>query len=192
MNAKEKRYSAKALEASENEAAVLLIGALKANKMTFGTAESCTCGMIAAKLGDFPGVSEYFLGGIVSYANEVKENVLGVSRGVIESVGAVSEECASAMAVGAIHALGCSAAVSVTGIAGPGGGSDAKPVGTVCFGLALSAKDGDSAEKIEVLTETVRFGDRFELDDTVESRTFVRKMAVIHALRLAAEHIGKN
>lgn len=188
MKTKEKRYSAEELESLENKAAENLINAMKSRGMTFGTAESCTCGMIAAKIGDFPGVSEYFFGGVVSYANEVKENILGVPRDVIETVGAVSEECAAAMAVGAVKALGCSAAVSVTGIAGPGGGSDAKPVGTVCLGFALA---GNNNSDSLVCTETVRFGDRFELDDTVESRTFVRKMTVIHALTLAAEHINK-
>lgn len=146
-----------------------LIALLKAKKMTIGTAESCTAGMIAARLGDYAGVSDVFLGGVISYANEVKTNILGVPERVIDTVGAVSEECASHMAEGARRVIGADIAVSVTGIAGPGGGSAEKPVGTVCFGVSDAGG---------VRTETVHFPQSAE-------RGMIRRMTVLHALRLA-------
>lgn len=108
---------------------------------TIGTAESCTGGMVAAALTDRPGSSSYMLGGIVSYANEVKSGVLGVPAELIEELGAVSEPVAKAMAEGARRVLGSDIAVSTTGIAGPGGGRPGKPVGTVCFGLAIEGRE---------------------------------------------------
>lgn len=150
-----------------------LIALLKANKMTIGTAESCTAGMIAARLGDYAGVSDVFLGGVVSYANEVKTNILGVPETVLAAVGAVSEECARHMAEGARRVLGVDVAVSVTGIAGPGGGTDKKPVGTVCFGVACSG---------ETHTETVHFPQDAD-------RGTIRRRAVLFALRLSREMI---
>jgi CDP-diacylglycerol--glycerol-3-phosphate 3-phosphatidyltransferase len=103
---------------------------------TLGTAESCTGGLIAATLTSVPGSSAVFKGGIVSYANEVKQSSLGVSAATLESYGAVSEQTARQMAIGARQALNADITVSTTGIAGPGGGSADKPVGTVWFGLA--------------------------------------------------------
>lgn len=102
------------------------------------TAESCTGGLVAAALTDVPGVSACYLGGVVSYANSVKEGVLGVPASVLETVGAVSSECAEAMARGVREKLGADLAVSTTGIAGPGGGTAAKPVGLVYFGVATA------------------------------------------------------
>ena len=99
--------------------------------LTLATAESCTGGMIAARLTSVPGSSEVFLGAVVSYADEVKAAQLGVPETVLETHGAVSAETAAAMARGARERLGADVAVAVTGIAGPGGGSEAKPVGLV-------------------------------------------------------------
>jgi len=99
--------------------------------LTLATAESCTGGMIAARLTSVPGSSEVFLGAVVSYADEVKAGQLGVPETVLETHGAVSAETAAAMARGARERLGADVAVAVTGIAGPGGGSEAKPVGLV-------------------------------------------------------------
>lgn len=104
--------------------------------VTLATAESCTGGLVSGAITSVPGSSDAHNGGIVSYANSVKTGVLGVSPQVLATVGAVSEECAQQMAEGARRALGTTYAVSTTGIAGPGGGTPDKPVGTVCFGLA--------------------------------------------------------
>ena len=101
---------------------------------SLGTAESCTGGMISALLTGEPGSSDWFKGGIVAYSNAVKKNVLGVSSETLELFGAVSEETARAMATGARRLLSVECAIAVTGIAGPGGGTPEKEVGTVCFG----------------------------------------------------------
>ena len=98
---------------------------------TLATAESCTGGMVAARLTSVPGSSDAFLGSVVAYANEVKERELGVPRETLERFGAVSEETAAAMSAGVRGRLGADVAVSVTGIAGPGGGSAEKPIGLV-------------------------------------------------------------
>lgn len=106
---------------------------------TLGTAESCTGGLVAAALTAVPGSSDCVLGSIVSYAYAVKEQVLGVPASWLESEGAVTARCAEAMAAGAVRVLGCDVAVSVTGIAGPGGSEPGKPVGTVWIGVCDAA-----------------------------------------------------
>lgn len=103
---------------------------------TIATAESCTGGMIAARLTDRAGSSAYVIGAVVSYANEAKIGLLDVPAETIEQHGAVSEPVAALMAEGARHRLGVDIAVSTSGIAGPGGGTELKPVGTVCFAIA--------------------------------------------------------
>jgi nicotinamide-nucleotide amidase len=105
---------------------------------TIATAESCTAGMVAARLTDRAGSSAYVAGGVVSYSNEAKMNLLGVDAGLLKAHGAVSEPVAEAMAAGALERFGADTAVAITGIAGPGGGSAEKPVGTVCFSVKLS------------------------------------------------------
>ncbi len=109
---------------------------LKQRGQTLALAESCTGGMISAMLTDVPGSSDYFLLGAVTYANQAKESVLGVSSASLENFGAVSEQTALEMALGAKKAAGSHWGLSTTGIAGPGGGTDQKPVGTVWVGLA--------------------------------------------------------
>lgn len=104
------------------------------------TAESCTAGLLAARLTDRPGSSAYVAGGVVSYSNEAKAELLGVDPALIEEHGAVSEPVAEAMAAGALQRFGADTAVAITGIAGPGGGTETKPVGTVCFTVRL--RDG--------------------------------------------------
>jgi nicotinamide-nucleotide amidase len=103
------------------------------------TAESCTGGLLAARLTEQPGSSAYLVAGLVAYANDTKSDVLGVDPALIETHGAVSEPVAEAMAAGAIRRFGADTAVAITGIAGPGGGTQEKPVGTVCFTVALAA-----------------------------------------------------
>jgi nicotinamide-nucleotide amidase len=102
------------------------------------TAESCTAGLLAARLTDRPGSSDYVMGGVVSYSNEAKAQLLGVDPALIETHGAVSEPVAEAMAAGALERFGADTAVAITGIAGPGGGTAEKPVGTVCFTVKLA------------------------------------------------------
>ena len=111
---------------------------------TVGTAESCTGGLIGAALTAIPGSSAVFHGGIIAYDNHIKNRLLGVPQEMLNRHGAVSEEVAKAMARGALESLDVDIAVSVTGIAGPGGGSSDKPVGTVWMGLAV--KKGGSKE----------------------------------------------
>jgi nicotinamide-nucleotide amidase len=103
-----------------------------------GLAESCSGGLLAARVTNLPGASSYMAGGVVSYSNEAKASLLGVDPGLIEEKGAVSAEVAEAMALGALERFDADVAVAVTGIAGPGGGSEEKPVGYVCFNARLA------------------------------------------------------
>lgn len=128
-------------ESAHTKASVLLpeqmlVGFFSEHKLTFALAESCTGGMIAARITSIPGASAIFNGGVVCYANNVKRDVLGVPQGILETEGAVSESCAKAMADGARTILNADIAVSVTGIAGPEGGTPTKPVGLVFIGTA--------------------------------------------------------
>jgi len=135
------------------------------------TAESCTAGLLAARLTDRPGSSDYVAGGVVAYSNDAKVELLGVDRALIEAHGAVSEPVAEAMAAGALQRFGADTAVAITGIAGPGGGTAEKPVGTVCFSLK---QDGGRAD-----TRTLRLpGNR---SDVRERATTV----AMHLLRRA-------
>jgi nicotinamide-nucleotide amidase len=108
----------------------------RARARTLATAESCTGGLVAAALTAISGSSDVFLGGLVTYSNDAKRRLLGVDAAVLRRYGAVSEPVARAMASGAAAAMGSDVAVSVTGVAGPGGGSPEKPVGLVHFGAA--------------------------------------------------------
>ena len=113
----------------------LLLG----RKMTLATAESCSGGLLSHRLTNVPGVSEVFLLGVVSYSNEAKVRVLGVDGEVIRDKGAVSPEVAMQMAVGVQRLSGSGMGIGITGIAGPSGGTEAKPVGTVFIGISLPA-----------------------------------------------------
>lgn len=119
----------------------ILIGdLLRTQKKTVGTAESCTGGSIAALLTSVPGSSDYFVGSIVSYTNSVKQQVLGVSRDDLATYGAVSKQVVEQMAQGALHVLGCDYSIATSGIAGPGGGTPEKPVGTIWIAVACKNK----------------------------------------------------
>lgn len=107
--------------------------------LKLSVAESCTGGLIASRITDIAGSSEYFQAGIVTYSNEAKGRFLGVPEGTLVTHGAVSRETAESMADGVRRATGSDIGLSVTGIAGPGGGSEAKPVGTVFIGLSEQA-----------------------------------------------------
>ena len=141
-----------------------LVELLKARGLTCATAESCTGGGVGSAITAVPGSSAVFLGGVISYANEVKRDVLGVSDHNLQTVGAVSPEVAAQMADGARRLLKTDLAVSLTGIAGPDGGSAEKPVGLVWFGLSTAS--GTRTEKV------IFSGDRAK----------VRAQAVTHAL----------
>lgn len=146
---------------------------LIARKQMIVTAESCTGGLIAGALTDVPGSSEAVHGGFVTYANEAKERMIGVPAELLKAHGAVSEQVARAMAEGALQTTGVAIAIAVTGIAGPGGGTEGKPVGLVHFGCAT----GDGTR-----THVERFGDL--------GRQEVRERSVITALDLVIEALG--
>jgi PncC family amidohydrolase len=116
---------------------------LTKRNMTLSTAESCTGGLIGHRLTNIPGSSIYFIGGIVAYAYDAKEHLLGVHHNTLYDYGAVSKETAIEMARGARRVFGTDIAISVTGIAGPGGGLPNKPVGTTW--IAISTRTGENA-----------------------------------------------
>lgn len=146
-----------------------LVLKLRERGMTLATAESCTGGLIAKRVTDLAGCSDVFLGGCVTYANEAKERLIGVSRETLEKYGAVSEQTAREMARGVRLALGADVGIATTGIAGPGGGTPDKPVGTVY--IAVSTEEG---EKVKLLTLSPK-----------RSREFIRICAATNAMSLA-------
>ena len=109
-------------------------------KITLSVAESCTGGLLGSILTSVPGSSVYFLGGAITYSNELKEKLLGVDRLTLIRHGAVSEICALEMASGARNAFGSDISISITGIAGPGGGTETKPVGLVWMGISAERR----------------------------------------------------
>lgn len=151
-----------------------VIAALKAKRWTIATAESCTGGLVAGALTSVSGSSEVVYGGYVTYANEAKIAMVGVPFGMLREFGAVSKEVAIAMAEGALHGAGVHVAVSITGIAGPDGGTPQKPVGLVHFAVA--------AEE-----ETRHLRKAF---DPNWSRDQIREASVIEALKLVKKAIG--
>ena len=152
--------------------AEIVTDALLAQQATIATAESCTAGLLAARLADRPGSSAYLLGGLVTYANEAKRDLLGVPQQLLDDVGAVSAEVAEVMADGARARLGATIGVGITGIAGPGGATDGKPVGLVH--LCVSSADR-SIERRVVLP-----GSR----DAIRARAVV---VALHLLRVLLE-----
>jgi nicotinamide-nucleotide amidase len=122
------------VDPSLDSLAEAVLAACRAKRLTLATAESCTGGMVAAALTDIAGSSDVLERGLVSYSNQAKSELLAVSPELIAQHGAVSAEVAEAMALGALQVAPVDLAVAVTGIAGPGGGSAAKPVGLVWFG----------------------------------------------------------
>ena len=153
----------------ERSTAELVLDELRARNLTLATAESCTGGLVAAALTGVAGSSDVFLGSVVAYANAVKAERLGVPEEVLRTYGAVSPETAAAMAHGARDRLGADVAVSVTGIAGPGGGSDDKPVGLVY--LHAAGPDGERGRRLDLP------GDR----ETVRRRAAVAALHLVRA-----------
>jgi nicotinamide-nucleotide amidase len=154
----------------ERSTAELVVALLRERSLTLATAESCTGGLVAGRLTDVPGASAVFLGGIVAYSNDVKAAQLDVPQETLREHGAVSAETAEAMARGARARLGADVAVSVTGVAGPDGGTAEKPVGLVF--LHASGPTGDLARRLDVPgdRETVR------LRSTVAALHLVRRL----------------
>jgi nicotinamide-nucleotide amidase len=150
-------------------------GLLKAKGQTLAVAESCTGGGLGQRLTDIPGSSEYFMGGVISYANRVKVDLLGVNADDLAAAGAVSEIVAQQMASGVKAKLGTDWGVSITGVAGPGGGTDTKPVGLVYIGIA--SPDGG----VE--------GIKYQLGNRRE-RELIRQMSAAQALNLLRQRLG--
>ena len=158
------------LVTNEDEGLEVVIGKiLKANGKTMGTAESCTGGYIAHLVTSIPGSSAYFKGSVVSYANEIKENLLDVDHETLEKNGAVSEETVTEMVKGAIKNLRVDYALATSGIMGPDGGSEEKPVGTVWIGVG-------NKDKIETLKLNLRFDRQRNIAMTASNAlNFLRK-----------------
>ena len=148
-----------------------LLDLCRMRKLTIATAESCTGGLIAAALTEIPGSSDVIDRGFVTYSNAAKHAMLGVDQDIIETFGAVSKETATAMAFGALEQADVDLAVSITGIAGPGGATPGKPVGLVH--LAVAARDGRVAHK------ECRFG--------AVGRSNVRQQSVVEALKMLTD-----
>ncbi|OLN33808.1 competence/damage-inducible protein A [Desulfosporosinus metallidurans] len=156
----------------DQETMIGIVGQTLINKhLTIATAESCTGGLLGAALTQEPGSSDFYLGGVVSYSNSLKKGILGVREETLNTFGAVSEEVAIEMAEGIRSKTGSDLAISTTGIAGPGGGSDKKPVGLVFVGFATP--EGVHAEKFQFYGE----------------RESVRQLTVQAALNGVRQHI---
>jgi nicotinamide-nucleotide amidase len=129
---------------------------LLAKGLTLSTAESCTGGLVGKMCTDLAGASDYYLGSVVAYSNDLKESLLGVDKELIAKYGAVSEECALMMAQGIKRLTKSGTAISVTGVAGPSGGTMEKPVGTVCFGFAVLDENWTLRTVFTGTRETIR------------------------------------
>ena len=152
-----------------NELATTLVGQLNVKTKTVATAESCTGGWIAKALTDVPGSSGCFGYGIVSYSNGAKESILGVQNRTLAEHGAVSEPVVREMAEGTLQLSGADVSVAVSGVAGPDGGSDDKPVGTVWFAWSMRGPTG-------IMTDT-------DLQRFEGNRESIRMQTVIHGLK---------
>jgi nicotinamide-nucleotide amidase len=148
-----------------------LLDLCRMRKLTIATAESCTGGLVAGALTDIPGSSDVIDRGFVTYSNDAKRAMLGVEATTLATFGAVSQETAKAMAIGALERADVDLAVAITGIAGPGGATPGKPVGLVHF--AAAARDG------RILHRECRFG--------AIGRAAVRQRSVVEALRMLIE-----
>jgi nicotinamide-nucleotide amidase len=158
------------LVATEDVGMEALIGQLlKSSNKTLSTAESCTGGQIARMITSVPGASDYYKGTVVSYANEAKENILGVSPATIQIAGAVSEETVREMAKGARQVFNTDYAIAVSGIMGPGGGSEEKPVGTVWIAVC-------NVTDIRTISLALRFDRQRNIEVTaIQSLNFLRR-----------------
>ena len=147
------------------------------SRVTLSCAESCTGGLIAEKITGVPGASAVFAGGVVSYSEDVKENVLGVKRATLDKYSVYSAETASEMSAGVMRLMKTDAAVAVTGIAGPSGGSEDKPVGTVW--VSVRVRDRENVRKLKLYEEICE-----------PDRETVRLLTAKHALLMLEEMIA--
>ena len=159
-----------------SDAAVALLELCKKKKLTLATAESCTGGLVAAAISEISGSSAVLDRGFVTYSNEAKQQMLGVTPSTIDVYGAVSTECAEEMAKGALAHAQVDLAVSITGIAGPTGATPGKPIGLVCF--CAASRSG------RTISHDRKFGDI--------GRTKVRRASVLQALAMLQELADKE
>jgi len=164
-----------AVDGELSEAGDQLAEVLLKHKVSMATAESCTGGWVAKILTDRAGSSAYLLAGIVTYSNDAKKELLGVTETSLEAHGAVSEPVVREMVAGALATTKANVAVAISGVAGPGGGSDEKPVGTVWFAWGRSPAD------------TVAVAERFS-----GNRDSVRRQAVLFALQGVKGYLGNG
>jgi nicotinamide-nucleotide amidase len=158
------------------DSASRVIANAKAQGLTLGCVESCTGGLVAGALTAIEGSSDAFSGGLITYSNELKNRLVGVQHDTLQQHGAVSSQVAAHMAMGGVSVLGVNRVVSITGIAGPGGGTEDKPVGTVWFALAIGGRE-------EVKCSLANFeGDR----------NAVRLQSVLTALAILDPGQGEN
>lgn len=151
-----------------------IVDHMRDKKLTLAAAESCTGGMLSSRIIDVPGVSDVYKAGFVTYANEAKQNLIGVKEETLRDFGAVSEQTAKEMVLGAMKAAKADMAVATTGIAGPGGGTKEKPVGLVF--VACGSKDG-------IVVERCLFNG---------TRSEIRQASVEHALGMLYKEIMKK
>jgi nicotinamide-nucleotide amidase len=163
----------KSIDSTQTLASMLI-----ARNWKIALAESCTGGLVCATLTELAGSSEWFERGYITYSNEAKTECLGVPNELIESFGAVSEQVANAMATGAQQASGANVAISITGIAGPSGGSKEKPVGTVCFGWAIQSSTTES----RIISKTMHFdGDRSAIREQAKDYALAELIALLRS-----------
>jgi nicotinamide-nucleotide amidase len=162
----------------EEPVEAIVLQSCRVRGLTLATAESCTGGLVAARLTSVPGSSDVFAGGVVSYSNELKQGLLGVPEAVLAEHGAVSAETASAMAAGARERLGVDVAVAVTGVAGPGGGTADKPVGLVY--LHVSGPNAEEARSFSVPSDR----------EAVRRRAAVAALHLVRRVLTQSRHTG--
>lgn len=157
-----------------------MIALLKEHGWKIAAAESCTGGLLSAAITSAPGASEVLEGSIISYANRIKQALLGVDGQILDTCGAVSAPCAKAMASGVREKMGADIGVSVTGIAGPGGGTPQKPVGTVFIGVSTNEDQGQASAKEFHFT-----GSRAEIRQASVEQALAQALAAIEAMAAA-------
>jgi nicotinamide-nucleotide amidase len=174
-----RRRTGRYLYGADDETLEVVVGnLLRERGLTLAVAESCTGGLLGGRITNVPGSSHYFLGGVISYSNLLKQTMLDVPAETLREHGAVSEETARALALGIVHATGASLGISITGVAGPGGGTPEKPVGLVYLGIAR--KNGGA----KVLRLTM-WGDRA----TVRNRAVQQALVLLRDVLIGAEEL---